>query len=110
MKIKPNHSAEGIFNILHKLQKIVNDISAVTPASQYYSESLSTLRYAQRAKTIVNKPTINEVRNLSILYSSSSIAESLCSSIIPQIQHFFDQVMWIQVLKNTVLSQKFKKY
>ncbi|ESP02924.1 hypothetical protein LOTGIDRAFT_110616, partial [Lottia gigantea] len=36
-------------------------ISTITPASQYYNETLSTLRYAQRAKNIVNKPTINEV-------------------------------------------------
>ena len=36
-------------------------ILAVTPASLYYNETLSTLRYAQRAKSIVNKPKINEV-------------------------------------------------
>ena len=48
----------------HNLDPHLNSmsiISAITPASQYYSESLSTLRYAQRAKTIINKPTINEV-------------------------------------------------
>jgi len=41
---------------------IVWYVAAISPASQYYNESLSTLRYAQRAKNILNKPHINEVR------------------------------------------------
>jgi len=36
-------------------------ISAVSPADVHYAETLSTLRYARRAKKIMNKPTINEV-------------------------------------------------
>lgn len=36
--------------------------SAITPANLYYSETISTLRYAQRAKSIINKPKINEVK------------------------------------------------
>ena len=35
-------------------------IAAVSPASYNYDETLSTLRYASRAKTIKNKPKINE--------------------------------------------------
>ena len=35
-------------------------ICAVSPASMNYEESLSTLRYADRAKKIVNKAVINE--------------------------------------------------
>ncbi|KAK6182137.1 hypothetical protein SNE40_009889 [Patella caerulea] len=42
-------------------------ISTVTPASKYYNESLSTLRYAQRAKNIVNKPKINEDTNVALI-------------------------------------------
>jgi len=34
---------------------------AISPADVNYSETLSTLRYANRAKNIINKPTINEV-------------------------------------------------
>ena len=34
---------------------------AVSPCEYSYSETLSTLRYASRAKNIVNKPTVNEV-------------------------------------------------
>lgn len=35
-------------------------IAAVSPADCNYGETLSTLRYANRAKNIINKPTINE--------------------------------------------------
>ena len=36
-------------------------LSAISPSSLYYSETVSTLRYANRAKNIVNRPIINEV-------------------------------------------------
>lgn len=35
-------------------------IAAVSPADYNYDETLSTLRYASRAKAIKNKPKINE--------------------------------------------------
>merc|ERR1711977_342951 len=35
-------------------------IAAVSPANYNYDESLSTLRFAARAKTIKNKPRVNE--------------------------------------------------
>jgi hypothetical protein len=35
-------------------------IAAISPADYNYDETLSTLRYASRAKNIQNKPTINE--------------------------------------------------
>jgi uncharacterized membrane protein YukC len=35
-------------------------IAAVSPADYNYDETLSTLRYAARAKAIKNKPKINE--------------------------------------------------
>jgi kinesin family protein 3/17 len=35
-------------------------IAAVSPADYNYEETLSTLRYASRAKAIKNKPKINE--------------------------------------------------
>ena len=37
-------------------------IAAVSPCQYSYAETLSTLRYASRAKNIINKPKINEVR------------------------------------------------
>lgn len=35
-------------------------IAAVSPADYNYEETLSTLRYASRAKAIKNKPRVNE--------------------------------------------------
>ena len=35
-------------------------IAAVSPADYNYEETLSTLRYAARAKAIKNKPRVNE--------------------------------------------------
>jgi len=35
-------------------------IAAVSPADYNFEETLSTLRYASRAKNIKNKPIINE--------------------------------------------------
>lgn len=44
---------------------------AVSPCQYSYAETLSTLRYASRAKNIINKPKINEVRIL--IYCTSMI-------------------------------------
>ena len=35
-------------------------VAAISPADYNYEETLSTLRYAARAKSIKNKPRINE--------------------------------------------------
>lgn len=35
-------------------------MAAISPADVNYSETLSTLRYASRAKNIVNSPMVNE--------------------------------------------------
>ena len=36
-------------------------LTAISPAESSYGEILSTLRYASRAKKIINRPTVNEV-------------------------------------------------
>ena len=41
--------------------------SAISPAQCNYAETLSTLRYASRAKDIVNKPMINEDPNVKLI-------------------------------------------
>ena len=40
---------------------------AISPAECNYAETLSTLRYANRAKNIINKPTVNEDRNVKLI-------------------------------------------
>lgn len=42
-------------------------LAAISPADCNYSETLSTLRYANRAKNIINKPTINEDANVKLI-------------------------------------------
>lgn len=42
-------------------------IAAISPAECNYGETLSTLRYANRAKNIINKPTINEDPNVKLI-------------------------------------------
>ncbi|XP_068009218.1 kinesin-like protein KIF16B isoform X4 [Melanerpes formicivorus] len=42
-------------------------IATISPADINYGETLSTLRYANRAKNIINKPTINEDPNVKLI-------------------------------------------
>ncbi|XP_039542703.1 kinesin-like protein KIF16B isoform X4 [Pimephales promelas] len=42
-------------------------IATISPADINYGETLSTLRYANRAKNIINKPTINEDSNVRLI-------------------------------------------
>lgn len=42
-------------------------LAAVSPADVNYGETLSTLRYANRAKNIINKPTVNEDANVRLI-------------------------------------------
>ncbi|XP_073528297.1 kinesin-like protein KIF16B isoform X4 [Phyllobates terribilis] len=42
-------------------------IATISPADINYGETLSTLRYANRAKNIINKPTINEDANVKLI-------------------------------------------
>ncbi|KAM6086732.1 kinesin-like protein KIF16B isoform 4-T4 [Theristicus caerulescens] len=42
-------------------------IATISPADVNYGETLSTLRYANRAKNIINKPTINEDPNVKLI-------------------------------------------
>ncbi|XP_014851253.1 PREDICTED: kinesin-like protein KIF16B isoform X4 [Poecilia mexicana] len=41
--------------------------AAISPADVNYGETLSTLRYANRAKNIINKPTVNEDSNVRLI-------------------------------------------
>ena len=45
----------------------IHDFSAISPADCNYGETLSTLRYANRAKNIINKPTVNEDPNVKLI-------------------------------------------
>ena len=42
-------------------------IATISPAEVNHGETLSTLRYANRAKNIINKPTVNEDPNVKLI-------------------------------------------
>ncbi|CAB4019103.1 kinesin KIF16B [Paramuricea clavata] len=52
-------------------------IAAISPADVNYAETLSTLRYANRAKNIVNKPTVNEDANVRLIRELRAEIEAL---------------------------------
>ncbi|XP_033126809.1 uncharacterized protein LOC117124622 [Anneissia japonica] len=52
-------------------------ISTVSPASTYFNETMSTLRYARRAKHIVNKPKVNEDLNVRLIRELRAEIDSL---------------------------------
>ena len=43
-------------------------VATVSPAADNYEETLSTLRYADRAKRIVNHAVVNEDPNAKVLW------------------------------------------
>ncbi|KAG8234633.1 hypothetical protein J437_LFUL014209, partial [Ladona fulva] len=52
-------------------------IAAISPSSTCYNETISTLRYAQRTKCIVNSPVINEDPNARIIRELRAEVERL---------------------------------
>ncbi|XP_039757861.1 kinesin-like protein Klp98A isoform X1 [Pararge aegeria] len=63
-------------------------IAAISPADCNYGETLSTLRYANRAKNIINKPTINEDPNVKLIRELREEIDKLRA----QISHNTDQI------------------
>ena len=55
---------------------------AISPADVNYAETLSTLRYANRAKNIINKPTVNEVIYMSWQKQTTSVIYSFLRCIV----------------------------
>jgi len=52
-------------------------LAALSPADINYDETLSTLRYADRAKQIVNKAVVNEDPNAKIIRELKEEVEKL---------------------------------
>ena len=71
-------------------------LATISPADINYAETLSTLRYANRAKNIINKPTVNEDPNVKLIRELRAEIEQLKSidrSLIPPLfsQHYSSQ-------------------
>ena len=56
-------------------------VACLSPADNNYEETVSTLRYASRAKSIKNKPKINEDPKDSMLREYQSEIEKLKSML-----------------------------
>lgn len=59
-------------------------IATISPADVNYAETLSTLRYANRAKNIINKPTINEDANVKLIRDLRAEIDRLKNMISPE--------------------------
>ncbi len=59
-------------------------LAALSPAADNYEETLSTLRYANRAKNIKNKPTINEDPKDAMLRQLQEEIEALKAQLLGQ--------------------------
>lgn len=100
-------------------------IAAVSPADYNYDETLSTLRYASRAKNIKNKPVINEdpkdallrqyeeeIKHLKDMLKSLSDGGNIDKMLIKQGSiHLPDEVMFEDSIESLVkkIEQKGKK-
>jgi len=58
-------------------------IATISPADVNYAETLSTLRYANRAKNIINKPTVNEDPNVKLIRELRAQIDRLKNMISP---------------------------
>ena len=61
-------------------------VSCVSPADNNYDETLSTLRYANRAKNIKNKPKINEDPKDALLRQYQGEIEMLKKMLMGQME------------------------
>ncbi|XP_058799880.1 kinesin-like protein Klp98A isoform X2 [Phymastichus coffea] len=72
-------------------------IAAISPADCNYGETLSTLRYANRAKNIINKPTINEDPNVKLIRELRDEIQKLKSLIGKDVSIEKPQVLLAQI-------------
>lgn len=70
----------------------------ISPADCNYGETLSTLRYANRAKNIINKPTINEDPNVKLIRELREEIEKLRKQISHNTVRGYDVVFDVLVL------------
>ena len=61
-------------------------VACLSPADNNYDETLSTLRYANRAKNIKNKPHINEDPKDALLREYQAEIENLKKMLLGQLK------------------------
>jgi kinesin family protein 16B len=67
-------------------------IATVSPADSSYGDTLSTLRYASRARAIVNKPVVNEDSSVRLIRELRSEIDRLKAIITTQ--HLVSSVLF----------------
>ncbi|VDP62761.1 unnamed protein product [Heligmosomoides polygyrus] len=92
-------------------------IACVSPSDNNYDETLSTLRYANRAKNIKNKPKINEDPKDALLREYQQEIERLKAMLVPgakglcslrscrERHSYFIRVKWEKLLFKALLIQ-----
>lgn len=84
-------------------------IATVSPAADNYEETLSTLRYADSAKRIVNHAVVNEDPNAKIIRELRTEVDTLKQQLVAaEVNSKYDEV-WLDNMKsskvkNTALS------
>ncbi|XP_013103860.2 kinesin-like protein Klp98A [Stomoxys calcitrans] len=81
-------------------------IAALSPADCNYSETLSTLRYANRAKNIINKPTINEDPNVKLIRELRDEINKLKSMLSGDIQPLQPSLKMLEDLQKKEAQEK----
>lgn len=86
-------------------------VATVSPAADNYDETLSTLRYADRAKSIVNHAVVNEDPNARIIRELREEVEKLRDQLtqaeVDTFYRFFFFIFFLvllQKVKNNVLT------
>lgn len=67
-------------------------VATISPAADNYDETLSTLRYADRAKSIVNHAVVNEDPNARIIRELREEVEKLKEQLTEAEVHIIDLV------------------
>uniref|UniRef100_T1P9L0 Kinesin motor protein n=1 Tax=Musca domestica TaxID=7370 RepID=T1P9L0_MUSDO len=81
-------------------------IAALSPADCNYSETLSTLRYANRAKNIINKPTINEDPNVKLIRELRDEINKLKAMLSGDIQALQPSLKMLEDLQKKEAQEK----
>ena len=79
-------------------------VATISPANVNYSETLNTLRYANRAKNILNKPEINEDSNTKLIRELRTEIENL-RRMISQNPNLSEQVQVNEAKMNELTKE-----
>lgn len=79
--------------------------SAISPASGSYNETAHTLRFAQRAQSVVNRPVVNEdpvERLIRELRAEVARLKSLLLQKVKNLQIYFTQLT--QIMRRNIIE------